>query len=89
MEESITNAAHSLHITQPTLSKQLMELEDELGRKLFIRGNRRLTLTEDGLLFKKRAREIVDLIDKTKSELAVDKWRNRCNENYCPYCKKT
>lgn len=72
MEESITNAAHSLHITQPTLSKQLMELEDELGRKLFIRGNRRLTLTEDGLLFKKRAREIVDLIDKTKSELAVD-----------------
>ena len=46
-EGNITAAAENLHITQPTLSKQLMELEDELGKKLFIRGKRRITLTED------------------------------------------
>lgn len=68
-EENITAAAESLHITQPTLSKQLMELEDELGKKLFIRGKRKITLTEDGLLLRKRAGEIVDLLEKTQAEL--------------------
>ena len=68
-EENITAAAESLHITQPTLSKQLMDLEDELGKQLFIRGKRRITLTEDGILLRKRASEIIDLVEKAESEL--------------------
>lgn len=68
-EENITAAAESLHITQPTLSKQLMDLEDEIGKKLFIRGKRRITLTEDGILLRKRAADIIDLVEKTESEL--------------------
>lgn len=70
-EESITAAAESLHITQPTLSKQLMDLEGELGKRLFLRGNRRITLTEEGLFLRKRAQEIVDLADKTEAELTT------------------
>lgn len=69
-EESITGAAKALHITQPTLSKQLMELEEELGKQLLIRGNRRVTLTEEGLLLRKRAQEILELMDKTESEIS-------------------
>lgn len=57
-EENITKAAESLHITQPTLSKQLMDLEIEIGKKLFIRGNRKITLTQEGMLLYKRAEEI-------------------------------
>lgn len=68
-EENITAAAESLHITQPTLSKQIMDLEDELGKKLFIRGKRRIILTEDGILLRKRASEIIELVEKTESEL--------------------
>lgn len=68
-EENITKAAELLHITQPTLSKQLMVLEDEIGKKLFIRGNRKITLTEEGLFLQKRAEEIVDLVRKTENEL--------------------
>lgn len=71
-EESITSAAQSLNVTQPTLSKQLMELEDELGKKLFLRGNRKITLTEDGLFLRKRAQEIIDLTDKTTSDFNND-----------------
>lgn len=67
-EESISGAAEYLHLTQPTLSRQLMDLEEELGKKLFLRGSRRVTLTEDGLLLRKRAEEILDLIEKTESE---------------------
>ncbi len=67
-EESISGAAEYLHLTQPTLSRQLMDLEEELGKKLFIRGSRKVTLTEDGLLLRKRASEIVALVDKTESE---------------------
>lgn len=70
-EENITAAAESLHITQPTLSKQLMELEDELKTTLFLRGKRKITLTEDGAFLRKRAQEIVDLVDKTESEFTV------------------
>lgn len=66
-EENITAAANRLHITQPTLSKQLMELEAELGKKLFLRGKRKITLTEEGMFLRKRAQEIVDLADKTES----------------------
>lgn len=68
-EESISAAAEYLHLTQPTLSRQLMELEEELGKTLFIRGKRRITLTEDGMLLRKRAGEILELVEKTQSEL--------------------
>ncbi len=67
-EESISGAAELLHVTQPTLSRQLMDLEEELGSKLFIRSNRKITLTEEGMLLRKRAAEIVALVDKTEAE---------------------
>lgn len=67
-EESISRAAEFLHITQPTLSRQLMDLEEELGRRLFLRGGRRMTLTEEGLFLRKRAQEIVTLADRTAEE---------------------
>ena len=54
-EQNISAAAQSLHLTQPTLSRQLKELEDTLGKQLMIRGNRKITLTEDGILLRKRA----------------------------------
>jgi len=68
-EESITKAAESLHMTQPPLSRQLKDLEDELGKQLLIRGGKKVTLTEDGMLLRKRAEEMVDLMKKTKAEL--------------------
>lgn len=68
-EENISAAAESLHVTQPTLSRQLMDLEEELGKTLFTRGNRRITLTEEGMLLRKRAEEIVNLVDKTEAEI--------------------
>jgi DNA-binding transcriptional LysR family regulator len=71
-EESISKAADILHLTQPTLSKQLMELETDIGAKLLLRGNRGVTLTEKGHLFRKRAQEIVELADKTAAEFAAD-----------------
>ena len=79
-EENITAAAESLHITQPTLSKQLMDLEDELGKQLFIRGKRRITLTEDGILLRKRASEIIELVEKAESELQNN---DELNEGMC------
>lgn len=68
-EGSITSAAEHLHMTQPPLSRQLKDLEDELGVQLFIRGNRRITLTEEGRTLRRRAEEIVTLIEKTKAEM--------------------
>jgi len=68
-EETILAAAESLHVTQPTLSRQLMELEEELGKKLFVRGKRKNTLTEEGMLLRKRAEEIIELVEKTKAEI--------------------
>ena len=68
-EENITKAAQTLHITQPTLSKQLMDLENEIGKKLFFRGNRKIALTQEGLLLQKRAEEIIELVSKTEKEL--------------------
>lgn len=70
-EESITGAAEFLHLTQPTLSRQLKELEEELGKQLFVRGSRKITLTEEGVLLRKRAEEIVDLVHKTENELTL------------------
>ncbi len=68
-EENITRAAQSLHIAQPSLSKQLMELEQELGKPLLIRGKRKVTLTEEGVLLRRRAEELVSLLEKTEREL--------------------
>lgn len=67
-EGSISGAANLLHISQPTLSRQLIDMEKELGKSLFIRGNRKITLTEEGIFLQKRAEEIIDLVDKTQSE---------------------
>ena len=69
-EENITKAAALLHLTQPTLSRQLMQLEEELGVKLFHRSKHSVILTEDGMLLKRRAQEIVSLSDKTVQELS-------------------
>lgn len=68
-EQSISAAAESLHLSQPTLSRQLKELEEELGKQLMVRGSRRITLTEEGMLLRKRAEEIIDLVHKTESEI--------------------
>ena len=70
-EESITKAAEVLHMTQPPLSRQLKDLEDELGKQLFIRGNRKVTLTEEGMILRRRAEEMVELMEKTKSEVSL------------------
>lgn len=69
-EENITKAAGLLHITQPTLSRQLMQLEDELGVKLFNRRNHSIKLTEDGMLLRRRAQEIISLAEKTQKEFS-------------------
>lgn len=68
-EKTISSAADYLHITQPSLSRQLMDLEKELGKQLFIRGNRKIVLTEDGELLYRRAIEIITLVEKTESEI--------------------
>ena len=70
-EESITKAAEVLHITQPTLSRQLAQLEEEVGVKLFDRGTRKIVLTDAGMLLRRRAEEIIALSDKTVEELLV------------------
>ena len=70
-EESISGAAAALHVTQPTLSRQMMELEEELGKTLFLRGKRKISLTEEGMFLRKRAQEIVTLVEKTESEFSA------------------
>ena len=67
-EGSITKAANSLNLTQPNLSRQINNLEKEIGKKLFIRSNYSIKLTSDGILLKKRAEEIIDMIEKTRME---------------------
>ena len=66
--QNIIGAAKMLHITQPTLSRQLMDMEEELGCKLFHRSNRTITLTPEGLFLYKRAEEIISLVDKTADQ---------------------
>ena len=73
-EQSFTKAAQQLHITQPTLSRQLAALEEELGVTLFARSGRNITLTEEGILFKRRALEILDLEERTLDELENLRW---------------
>ena len=67
-EGSVTHAAERLHVSQPTLSKQIKELEAELGKKLFIRSSFSVRLTEEGMLLRKRAEDILDMVDKTTDE---------------------
>lgn len=67
-EENITKAAAFLHVSQPTLSRQLKELEAELGKQLFVRSNYHIKLTDEGMLLRKRAEDIIDMVDKTSAE---------------------
>lgn len=68
-EQSFSKAAETLHLTQPTLSRQLKDLEEELGKQLFIRSSKRISLTDDGMILRKRAEEILDLVRKTENEI--------------------
>lgn len=73
-EQSIIRAAESLHLSQPTLSTQIRNMEKELGKQLLIRGtkgSRKITLTEEGMILKKRAEEILSLVEKTEKEITV------------------
>ena len=70
-EQSISAAAQSLHLTQPTLSRQLMQLEEELRVQLFRRSRYHIELTEDGMLLRRRAQELVDLAEKTTREFTM------------------
>lgn len=73
-EQSIVHAAESLHLSQPTLSTQIKNLEQELGKQLFIRGtkgSRKITLTEEGMILRKRAEEILDLVKKAENEIRL------------------
>lgn len=73
-EQSIIRAAESLHLSQPTLSTQIRNMEEELGKQLLIRGtkgSRKITLTEEGMILKKRAEEILNLVEKTEKEITV------------------
>lgn len=71
-EQSFSRAAQSLHLTQPTLSRQLKDLEDELGKQLFIRSSKRISLTDDGMILRRRAEEIINLVQKTENEISND-----------------
>lgn len=67
-EQNMTRAAEHLHVTQPTLSKQLKQLEEEIGKKLFTRSNYSIKLTDEGILLRKRAEDILNMVDKTMEE---------------------
>lgn len=73
-EQSIIRAAESLHLSQPTLSTQIKNLEEELGKQLLIRGtkgSRKVTLTDEGMILRKRAEEILELVKKTEKEVTL------------------
>ncbi len=67
-EGNMTRAAERLHVTQPTLSKQMKELEQELGKKLFRRGSTSVRLTDEGMLLRKRAEDLLAMADKIENE---------------------
>lgn len=69
-EGNITGAANFLHLTQPTLSRQIRDLEEELGQQLLIRKSHRVVLTPEGMLLRKRAEEIISMVDKTEAEFS-------------------
>ena len=66
---NVSKAAQKLHLTQPTLTRQLQQLEEIYGTRLFIRGSRQITLTNSGIILKRRAKEMLDLQDKTAAEI--------------------
>lgn len=70
-EQSFSRAAESLHLSQPTLSRQLKDLEEELGKRLFIRSSKGISLTEEGMILRKRAEEIIRLMQKAEDEIAL------------------
>lgn len=70
-EQNILRAAESLNLSQPTLSRQIRDMEEELGKQLFIRGSRTITLTEEGMILRKRAEEIMELVKKAEDEIAL------------------
>ena len=70
-EQSISKAAEFLYMTQPSLSRQMQNLEKEIGKQLFVRGNKKITLTETGILLRKRAEEMLSLYEKTQTELSA------------------
>ncbi len=78
-EGNITRAAEKLHVTQPTLSRQLMELEKELDTTLMIRGRKGLRLTEEGMLFQEQAQQIIDLADQVKDNFMFRKINRKKN----------
>ena len=69
-EGTISAAAQALHVAQPSLSHQMKELEEELDATLFVRGNRKITLTEEGMVLRKRAEEMVRLMQMTEDEIS-------------------
>lgn len=71
-EETISGTANLLHLTQPTLSRQIKELEEQLGQKLLVRGSHRATLTKEGMILLKRAEEIIAMVDKTEADLNLN-----------------
>lgn len=81
-EGSITNAANLLHLTQPTLSRQIHDLEEELGQKLFTRGSHSMTLTAEGMILRKRAEEIISMVDKTEAVKLVAQIAKQLRESY-------
>ena len=72
-EGTISAAAAALHVAQPSLSRQMKELEAEVGATLFVRGNRRITLTEEGMVLRRRAEEMVQLMQLTRDEITMVK----------------
>ena len=83
-EENISRAAEVLHITQPTLSRQISQLEEELGAQLFVRG-KRLMLTDAGLMLRRRAEEVAELVDKINDALATLKESGELDEIIAKY----
>ena len=70
-EENVTKAAELLHTTQPNISRQIAELEEELGKQLFVKNGRRFVLTEEGVFLRKRAKEIVELTERTEADISA------------------
>lgn len=68
-EQNISAAAQRLHLSQPTLSRQIKDMEEKFGKQLFVRGSRKITLTQEGMILRKRAEEILNLVEKTENEI--------------------
>ena len=74
-EENVTKAAELLHTTQPNISRQIAELEEELGKQLFVKNGRRFVLTEEGVFLRKRAKEIVELTGRKRTSPLTTDWQ--------------